>query len=259
MPDALVEVAVTRPAERPASFVITGAGLTHQGKQRAANEDAILTDPSGRLWAVADGMGGHAHGALAADIVIDCLAGIEDLEGDADPAESLIAHIAQANRLVRHAAGQAGAMMGATVVAIYIGDEVAHLVWAGDSRAYLWRRGDLRRLSHDHTVVQGMVDRAEIDAAMAESHPRANIVTRAVGADDDIDPDHAYVPLMAGDRMLLCSDGLQRCVPEGAIAAILGAGLAPDPTCRALVAAVLDAGAPDNVSVIVIDCNAGDG
>lgn len=245
------------PRTRPDSQPITprGAGLTHRGQVRAANEDAILADPSGALWAVADGMGGHEGGAMAADIVVDTLAAISD---DADPAEALEDAIEAANARVRAAAQTRGAQtMGATVVALFILHGVAHVAWAGDSRAYLVRGRRLRMLSHDHTVVQGMVDRGEIGRDEAERHPEAHIITRAVGAAPEIEVDHAAVPLVQGDRLLLCSDGLPRCVYEQVIEAIVTQPGPADLACQALIRRALEEGAPDNVSVIVVDMMAG--
>ncbi|AZL59606.1 serine/threonine-protein phosphatase [Tabrizicola piscis] len=233
----------------------TGHALTHRGAVRTANEDAILADPAGILWAVADGMGGHEGGAIAADLVVDTLATIDD---DAPPAEALEDAIERANDRIRTAAGSLGARtMGATVVALFISQGIAHVAWAGDSRAYLLRGERLRMLTHDHTVVQAMVDRGELGLTEAEGHPEAHIITRAVGAAAEIEVDHAAAPLLAGDRLLLCSDGLPRCVYAQDIEAIL---MQPEPaetTCQALLRRALSEGAPDNVSVIVVDLVAG--
>jgi protein phosphatase len=222
---------------------------------RSANEDAILADPSGALWAVADGMGGHEGGAMAADIVVDSLAAIRD--GD-PPAEALEDAIEAANAAVRAAARQRGAgTMGATVVALYVVQGIAHVAWAGDSRAYLVRNRRLRMVTHDHTVVQDMVDRGEIGLDEAEGHPEAHVITRAVGAAETIEVDHAAVPLIAGDRLILCSDGLPRCVYESVIEAQATQPGPAQMACEALIRRALEEGAPDNVSVIVVDLLAG--
>jgi serine/threonine protein phosphatase PrpC len=239
----------------PAMPVPKGHALTHRGCVRAANEDAILADPAGILWAVADGMGGHEGGAMAADLVVDSLAAIRD---DAAPAEALEDAIEVANSRVRAAAREMGARtMGATVVALFIQGGIAHVAWAGDSRAYLMRGRRLRMLTHDHTLVQDMVDRGELARDAAEGHPEAHIITRAVGAADEIEVDHSAVPLLAGDRLLLCSDGLPRCVYEQVIAQLVGETPDPRAAAEALVRRALDEGAPDNVSVIVVDLVAG--
>ena len=239
----------------PTMPVPKGHALTHRGMIRPANEDAILADPAGILWAVADGMGGHEGGAMAADLVVDSLAAIRD---DAPPAEALEEAIETANTRVRIAARERGARtMGATVVALFIQGGIAHVAWAGDSRAYLMRGRRLRMLTHDHTLVQDMVDRGELARDAAEGHPEAHIITRAVGAADEIEVDHSAVPLVTGDRLLLCSDGLPRCVYESVIAQLAAEGPDARTAAEALVRRALDEGAPDNVSVIVVDLVAG--
>ena len=234
--------------------VATGAGLTHRGKLRDENEDSILTDPTGRLWAVADGMGGYRHGAVAADLVIDCLETI----GDADGPEALGTALTEANRLVRLRAAVPGmGPMGATVVALFLLRAVAHLAWCGDSRAYLLRGGRLRLLTRDHTVVQDLVERGELAPDLAETHPESHVVTRAVGGAEGIEVDRLSLPLTFGDRLMLCSDGLPRCVYEPAMAAVLLSAETPEAACAALVREALENGAPDNVSVIVVDLTGG--
>lgn len=232
-----------------------GAGISHRGMLRDRNEDAILTDLGGTLWAVADGMGGYGHGDVASDIVIDCLETIDDSEA---PDAALAARLTEANRRVRRRAAEPGmGQMGSTAVAVIVARAVAHLAWVGDARAYLLRRGRLRLLTRDHTLVQDLVDRGELSPDEAERHPESHIVTRAVGGDDDIDIDQAVQPLVLGDRLLLCSDGLPRAVYDGTVEAILAAAADPAAACDRLVAEALANGAPDNVSVIVIDIREG--
>ena len=225
--------------------------MTHRGLVRAQNEDSILTDPSGTLWAVADGMGGYGNGDIASEMVIDQLETIAD---DASPIEALVTEITRANQAV-HLRAQADGFgqMGSTVVALMIQRAFAYVAWVGDSRAYLLRRGRLRMLTRDHSVVQLMVDRGELTGAEAEGHPESHIVTRAVGGDEDILVDTVSLPLMPGDRLLLCSDGLTRAVFEPLIESHLRAAETAETVCRALVREALDNGAPDNVSVIVVD------
>lgn len=232
------------------AFVVTGAGDTHRGLVRGANEDAILTDPTGVLWAVADGMGGHGHGDLAADLVIDALARMP--HGDAGRAR-LGAALREAHADVQ-ARVQADGLdqIGATVVALMLDHDRAVVGWAGDSRAYLFRDGALSPLTHDHSLVQELVDSAVLTRAEAERHPQANVVTRAIGIGDEADPEFAELAVQPGDRLLLCSDGLTRVVPEPAIAALLAAAPEPATACRDLIEATLSAGAPDNVSAVVV-------
>lgn len=234
------------PIPMPPAF--RGEGLTHAGRVRERNEDAILTDPEGVLWAVADGMGGYGHGDVAADIVIEHLAGLAD---DALAAPGLRMRIEDANRDILARAAEAGIRrMGAAVVAAMIQNAIATIAWVGDCRAYLWRRGTLRLLTRDHSLVQEMVDQGLLRDEDREIHPERHVVTRAVGIDAQVEVDAVSVPLVAGDRMLLCSDGLTTCLPDQDIAAIMTGAADPHALCRALVMRALELGAPDNVSVI---------
>ena len=227
---------------------IDGAGLTHVGMVRERNEDSILTDPSGVLWAVADGMGGHGHGDVASDLVTGALAAVPT---DGDPRRVLVAGIEAANAEVHRRAEVLGPM-GATVVALMIEGRTAHVAWAGDSRAYLLRGGSIAPLTRDHSVVQELIDRGALAPGAAAEHPDAHVVTRAVGAGPGIEVDLVAVPLADGDRIVLCSDGLSGCLPAERIAALLGVAPTAEAACRALVAGALEAGAPDNVSVVVV-------
>jgi PPM family protein phosphatase len=230
--------------------VAVGAGLTNRGILRERNEDSILTDPTGTLWAVADGMGGYGNGDVASDIVIDCLAKIPD---GVDPGPALVARLKEANDLVLARQQSAGmGRMGSTVVAMLITRAVAHVAWAGDSRAYLLRGGQLRPLTRDHSVVQEMVDRGELSAEEAESHPESHLVTRAVGGGPELEVDLVSVPLAVGDKLLLCSDGLTRCVYEQTVEALLREAASPEEACQKLLREALDSGAPDNVSAITV-------
>jgi len=238
------------PGAKSGLPVAVGAGLTNRGKVRERNEDTILTDPSGTLWAVADGMGGYGNGEIASDIVIDCLAAIPE---DADPGPALVARLKEANDIVldRQRAPGMG-RMGSTVVAVLISRAVAHVAWAGDSRAYLLRGGRLRMLTRDHSVVQELIDRGELSAEDAEKHPESHLVTRAVGGGPELEVDLVAVPLAVGDRLLLCSDGLTRCVYEHTVEALLRDAASPEEACQALLREALDNGAPDNVSAIAL-------
>jgi serine/threonine protein phosphatase PrpC len=238
------------PKAEPALPVAVGAGLTNRGIVRDRNEDSILTDPSGMLWAVADGMGGYGNGDVASDIVIDCLAKIPD---GADPGPALVGRLREANHLVLERQRALGAgRMGSTVVAVLIHRAVAYVAWVGDSRAYLLRGGHLRPLTRDHSVVQEMVDRGELSPEEAESHPESHMITRAVGGSEDLEVDLVSIPLAVRDRLLLCSDGLTRCVYEQTVESLLRDATGPEDACRKLIREALDNGAPDNVSAITV-------
>jgi protein phosphatase len=227
----------------------TGAGYTHPGQLRERNEDAILLDPSGQLWVVSDGMGGHGHGDVAAAMVVDGLAMLDD---GAEPEIMLAAQIQQINTDIYQIAKQSGGTMGATLVAALFQDDLSYLAWVGDSRIYLWRAEMLRQLSHDHSRVQELIDDGLISETDARTHPDRHVITRAIGVEPVVTVDFATLPLRAGDRIMLCSDGLTTCVTDTAIAGTLAAHNDPQVAAAGLVRAALDAGAPDNVSVIVI-------
>lgn len=235
------------PVTAASQLQISGDGLTHRGCVRERNEDAILIDPNGELWAVADGMGGHGHGDVAASMVIDGLAlGIVGEE----PLDALVTQLEHCNAAIF--ARSAGKTMGATVVAAFVEHGVSYLVWVGDSRIYLWRNGQLRQMSKDHSQTQELIDAGVVTEEAARTHPDQNIITRAIGVAPDVEVDVAVLPLAADDRLLLCSDGLTGCVTNDEIAAVLGRDLDDRQTAQTLVEATLAMNAPDNVSVIVV-------
>ncbi len=230
--------------------IFFGSGLTHVGAVRNANEDAILTDPTGTLWAVADGMGGYGHGDMASDIVTQELAKVAD-EVAAIPA--LRETLRRANVLIQDRSSAPGmGRMGSTVVAMMMQDCCANIVWVGDCRAYLMRQSHMKMLTHDHTVVQDMVDQGVLRDDQKDSHPESNIVTRAVGYEPVVEVDALTVPVIPGDRLLLCSDGLTACLDDQAIADVLATADEPQGLCSQLIDASLAFGAPDNVSVIAV-------
>ena len=244
---------ITRiPDFAPKALVTTGWGKTHVGLVRKINEDALLLDPAGSLWAVADGMGGYGHGDVAADIVTECLSEISTFD---DPRIAINAGITKANaRIFDRSSAPGWGAMGATVVALYLDLQAEQFVigWAGDSRIYRLRDGALTMLSHDHSLVQEMVDAGSLDARAAEDHPQSHVVTRAVGAEPRVDVSFGDGLLRDGDVYMLCSDGLSRCVTDDNLREILASSIDPEESCDRLIDAALAEGAPDNVSVIVV-------
>jgi len=230
-------------------------GVTDAGKVRANNEDALLVG-EGRdetLFAVADGIGGFEAGEVASSIAIEVLRELE-------PGDSFEAAIQKANRRIL-AVGRGDERfsgMGTTLVAVRFGgtqdEPVAQISHVGDSRAYLLRGGDLRPLTEDHSLVAELVRSGDLTRDQAAEHPQKNLITRALGAEEEVEVDTAVLPVEAGDRFLLCSDGLSDMVPEGRIQEIL-ADSPDDPgtPARNLLSAALDAGGTDNVTVVVVD------
>ena len=230
-------------------------GLTHAGKVRQNNEDALLVGEGEdeTLFVVADGIGGFEAGEVASSLAVDVL---KDLQPD----EPFKAAIGEANRRIV-AAGRGDEKlsgMGTTVVAIRFGgtqrEPVAEVAHVGDSRAYLMRGGDMNPITEDHSLVAELVRSGDLTRDQAAEHPQKNLITRALGADEEVDVDTAILPIEAGDRILLCSDGLSDMVSEAGISEILADSPEdPERVARVLLSAALDAGGNDNITIVVVD------
>lgn len=232
------------------SLVETGS-VTHAGRVRAGNEDAVLSLPQIGLWAVADGMGGHAAGALASRTVVEALRSVGQPASASDLLARLEDRVLRANaELVALAASRGGAIVGSTLVALLVFGADYAAVWCGDSRLYRVREGAVTCLSRDHTEAQDLIDRGILDPAEAKTWPRRNVVTRALGVAAHPALDIETGRVMAGDCFVLCSDGLTTHVSDEEIARLAVAGSAQG-AAQALVDLALDRGGTDNVSVVV--------
>ena len=236
--------------------VVWGAA-SHVGMLRQQNEDSFLAQED--VFVVADGMGGHNAGEVASALAIQ---GMRDAAaGGFNSPEAVVRAINLANSLIHRASGgptdQRG--MGTTITAVVPlsanEQEPQRMVVAnvGDSRVYLWRDGELRQVSSDHSYVQELLTEGYISAAEARVHPRRNIVTRALGIDGDVNADSWVLPMIEGDRYLLCSDGLVDEVDDEQINAVLRGTTNPQQAAEYLVAAANSNGGRDNVTVIVVD------
>jgi protein phosphatase len=228
---------------------------TDTGNLRPQNEDSYLV--TDRLIAVADGMGGHNAGEVASAMAVALL---HERTSDAvTTVDSFVDVITGINASIYDEATSASAQrgMGTTLAAVLMvtDDAVPHAIVAnvGDSRTYLFREGELRQLSVDHSYVQELVTEGVLTAEEARSHPRRNIVTRALGIDPNVLVDTWMVPLMAGDRFMLCSDGLVDEVAPGDIVSILGSVTDPAEAARRLVASAKARAGRDNITVAVFD------
>ena len=225
--------------------------LTDVGRSRSLNEDAIVAEFP--VFAVADGMGGHAAGEVASQLTADHLA---DLGMDGNPTgERLVSTIRAANNAIfrKSLADPMLRGMGTTVCALSLVGERLSIVNVGDSRVYTVRDGRFSQVSHDHSYVAELVDAGEITWAQARSHPNRNIVTRALGIEPDIDVDLWEVPAIVGDRFLLCSDGLVDEVVDDAIAELLNHFPDPQQAAEELVRLANHNGGHDNISVVIVD------
>lgn len=227
---------------------VTAAAATDVGRVREGNEDAFLVlDP---LFVVADGMGGARGGEVASNLAVDTIRRLfERSEG------SLTEQVEEANRTVFERSQQDREVsgMGTTLTAALVEGGRARLAHVGDSRAYLFRDGELHLVTEDHTLVRRMVQEGEISAEEAETHPHRNILTRVLGVDGAVVVDEGLLDLREGDRILLCTDGLSGMVGAGEIAAILGGTRDPQEAADRLVAAANRAGGVDNITAVILD------
>ena len=227
-------------------------GLTHVGLVRERNEDAFLERPDIGLWAVADGMGGHDQGDFASAHALAGLAQLRRPEDLEDLVDQVKTKLLLADRALRARARTlyAGAVIASTVVTLLaLGEEYA-CIWAGDSRLYQHRDGELRQLSTDHSRVQELVDAGLLTADMADAHPEAHIVTQAIGAGRLTFGTRVGL-IHPGDRFLLCSDGLTNMAADAEIAARL-ADAAPRAAAERLRDLVLSRGAIDNFTIVIV-------
>ncbi len=245
-------------ADPKRSLVLAWGTATDVGRRRAVNEDSVLALPG--LFAVADGLGGHSAGDVASGLAVSRLAqkakAVARTGGILDPAELADAFLRTVDDITLQTAGAPfGSGTTVTGIAVVEADRVpALLVFnIGDSRVYRYRGLQLEQLTIDHSYVQELVDAGQLRPEEMEFHPDANVITRALGFGETPPHDTWLIHPTAGERYLICSDGLTREVANGSIATLLGAGTSPQETARALVAAANGAGGRDNITVVVLD------
>ncbi|MFL6673662.1 MAG: PP2C family protein-serine/threonine phosphatase [Massilia sp.] len=235
----------------------TSAARTDVGLVRSRNEDAFLELPARRMWAVADGMGGHAFGEVASKMVVDALGILDEpaslQQAVADARTGLVAANAA---LLAEAAARQVPVIGSTVVVLLAYEREAACVWAGDSRIYLCRASKLYQLTRDHNLFEELQIKNNLSPDEALAYPGASMITRALGAADTLEPEEVEVQVEDGDLFLLCSDGLSNEVgPEGMLAA-LGSGDCAR-AADALLALALANGGRDNITVVVVRADVG--
>ena len=235
--------------------VVDYAIATHAGRVRRKNEDAYFAEPP--LFAVADGMGGALAGELASRIAVQALG---ELVEEGSDEERLASTVRLANRRVaeRATSDPRASGMGSTVTAALVGPRSVAFAHVGDSRAYLWRAGALTRLSDDHSLVAEWVKAGALAPEEAALHPQRSVITRALGADWQVDVDTWTMPARAGDVILLCTDGLTGFVDEAAIASTLAENDDLDVVVNALVDAANAAGGEDNITAVAMRLEADD-
>lgn len=229
-------------------------GMTDVGKVRKHNEDAMLERPEVGLWAVADGMGGHAKGDVASQMLVESLKKVHEgtnLVRYIDDIEERVLAVNQ--KLVEKARESAKRVtIGSTLVMLLTYDKYCIYIWAGDSRLYRLRKGELRQVTTDHSQVELYVEQGLISREEAKVHPHGNMITRAVGAVEELFLDMDIQEMQRGDRFLLCSDGLTKHVGDTELENLLKEGTAEE-CCKKLISTTLERGAVDNVTTIVVD------
>jgi protein phosphatase/serine/threonine-protein phosphatase Stp1 len=227
---------------------------THPGASRKYNEDAFVDRPDLGLWAVADGAGGHEGGEIASGMLRDALESIPPMLSAAELLAEVRTKVETTHETLRSLAQDRGrAILGAsTIVVLMLRDDYFACLWAGDSRSYLLREGILQQITHDHSLVQELVDAGAIRPEEAQAHPQGNVITRAVGANvDSFVLDKASDRTQAGDRFLLCSDGLYKSLKDPELASLLAEDSGVPPT-QAMIAAALAMNANDNVTAVAV-------
>jgi serine/threonine protein phosphatase PrpC len=228
---------------------------THVGMVRELNEDSFIELADIGVWCVADGMGGHAAGEVASAAVTNGMRSMPN--GNGSSIETMIEaareNLLNTNHELIAASGayDQQRLPGATAVVLVITANKGAVIWAGDSRIYLCRSGVLTQLTRDHSHVQDLVDQGLIAEDQAESHPMANIITRAVGIQEPLEIDSAEFDVYPDDRYLLCSDGLSRQMTNPEIEALMNEGNNEE-IVQSLLHTALVRGAPDNVTLISV-------
>ncbi len=229
---------------------ISFGSRTDVGHVRDHNEDSLTVVPP--LFAVADGMGGHEAGEVASELTIKTLEQLAPAHPDAQALERAV-EAANLNVLQAPSQGIGREGMGTTLTAAMIEGERLLIAQVGDSRAYLLHQGELQQLTRDHSLMMDLIEAGQITPEEARVHPNRSVITRAIGSDPHMKPDIYELNISAGDRLLLCSDGLSTMLEDDEIQTIMRHTPSPQQCASDLVDAALQAGGYDNVTVVVVD------
>jgi serine/threonine protein phosphatase PrpC len=238
------------------------ACVSDKGRVRQENEDSFWADEEHGLFIVSDGMGGHAEGARASQIVVEELPSILTeklgrLKGKSSRSVRRVIHksIVDLNQKVRTEGtdGNGHKNMGATLVMAMRHNDRLYIANVGDSRAYLFRKNRLRQITVDHTFVAELLEQGQIEPEETKYHPQQHVLTQCVGVDSEIRPFIRSIAVKKGDRLLLCSDGLTVVVPDKNIRLVIKNHTDLQSLCRELTAEANEAGGPDNTTVLIIN------
>lgn len=244
------------------SEIALSCGLSHKGLVRQINEDSFLDLPQKGLWVVADGMGGHEAGDVASQMIVESLNHASLTGPLAERLNEIEDVLDQVNRRLLERGADIKAqnpqvkkqlVMGSTIVLLAAEDNrLGVVMWAGDSRVYRLRQGQLHQVSSDHSQVATYIRQGLITQEEAAYHPERHMITRAVGSHEDLYLEAELCEFVTGERYLLCSDGLTRHLEDKDIASLLGQGT-PEQACKQLIDLTLERGAKDNVTALVVE------
>jgi serine/threonine protein phosphatase PrpC len=263
---------VLNTIRRPTSFNLRLGRLTDVGRARTLNEDSLLTVEAEQvcqsviqlvgLYAVADGMGGHARGDVASRVIVNTLAQhmaqklaqwpADEGQGEMDGETWLREAVLAANKAVLDYRHSARSDMGSTLVAALVLQNTAYIANIGDSRAYLINDQGIRQVTTDHSLIERLIAAGQVTREEARYHPQRNVIYRTMGDKAKLEVDTFVQPLAPGDRLLLCSDGLSGMITDEQILAICRKHAAPQEACRELVEAANQAGGDDNITAIIL-------
>jgi serine/threonine protein phosphatase PrpC len=251
------------------NLIVQAAGMTDVGLVRANNEDNFGFDIRHGIFVLCDGMGGAAAGELASKIAVDTVLAYflhnkrygaspvvvgRSFEGVSERAAELANAIQLANQAI-HEAGSQGdqhAGMGSTIVAVRVEGDLFSFANVGDSRIYLFRHGGIQQLTSDHSLVMEQVRRGLVTLEEAEQSKLQNVIVRALGSEDSVEPDLEDREFAPGDVLLLCSDGMSRYVKAGTMVEVLSRAATLEQACEELIAAAKNGGSDDNITCLLL-------
>ncbi len=238
------------------TFTMTYSGMTHTGLVRDRNEDSFTCVPEQNLWIVADGMGGHEAGDFASQTIVEQAEKFAQQNTLADSILLLEENLLHSNSIIQEKSKKIGKkfIIGSTVTCLYVWGNMAFVLWAGDSRVYLFRNQSLQRLTEDHSFVEELVRMGKLEQHQAEAHPASNVVLNAIGIDADLVIDMEYYEIEDGDLFIVCSDGLYKDLSEDYINQILVQNQDKnlEDLNQLLIDASLAAGGNDNTTVVLV-------
>jgi PPM family protein phosphatase len=246
---------MAEPAPKNAPMKVDGFGATHSGRVRPINEDRFLCKAGHGVFAVADGMGGHAHGDIASSAIIQAIDERISSLTTGERVEAFSQSVAEANHTIKDiSAANGNIIIGSTVAGLVASPTQFFVLWTGDSRVYLLRDGRIKQLTVDHTEAQVLLREGKITEQAARDWPRKNVIVHAIGVNEEPHIEVTRGELRRGDVFVLCTDGLTNHVTDAEITQ-LAANRDPRSICVDLIKLALERGGTDNVTVIAVNCS----